>query len=206
MAIGHTVPISLGVSRSPPPDGLAFVFAAARAPREVATVFPTSAALAGRLLDGVDWTACDRVVELGPGAGAITGHLLARLGERSRYVGVEINPDLVQVLNRRFPGVRMEVRPAHDLDAVVEDSSVDHIVASLPWAVLDPAHQASTLARVHAALRPGGTLRTYVCAHALLLPGGRAFLRRLREVFGSVRRQPLEWRNLPPAYALLARR
>jgi phospholipid N-methyltransferase len=171
----------------------------------VATVFPTSYALASRLLDGIDWAHGPRIVELGPGSGAITGLIAERLIARDAYTGLEISAELTTVLRERFPDLRVVCRSATELSGVVRGGTVDHVVATLPWSVLTVDAQATILADVARALRPGGTFRTYVCVNALLSRGGRMFLDRLRATFPGMRSR-LELRNAPPALACVATR
>lgn len=183
-------------------DQAAFVLAAARRPREVATIFPTSRALAERLIAGVDFN-CRLLVELGPGSGAITRPLLERL-DPAAYVGLEINGGLVTLLRERFPGATFEERSALDVADLVGAGQADHIVSSLPWTVFSAEDRERGVAAVHDALRPGGTFHTYVCMNAMPYPSAKALLKSLRARFRRVQRVAFEWRNVPPAFVFRA--
>lgn len=178
----------------------ALALAAVRRPFRVATIFPTSRPLAERLVDAVDFGARPRIVELGPGSGAITRVLLEHLADPATYLGVEIDPTLVDHLRTRFPVARFVEGSALALDAVLPPGSADHVVSSLPWSVFGRGDQERGVEGVYAALRPGGTFLTYVCLNALGYPSTHTFLSLLRARFARVERRALEWRNLPPAY------
>lgn len=68
-----------------------------------------------------------RVLEIGPGRGALTQHLLGRFG---RVLALEIDGSLVPALDRRFHGLGLEVRHA---DALRED--FENLEAESPWQV-----------------------------------------------------------------------
>lgn len=68
-----------------------------------------------------------RVLEIGPGRGALTGHLADRF---ERVVAVELDGSLVPGLESRFEGSRVEVR---HLDAL--RAPLDEVAAGGPWQV-----------------------------------------------------------------------
>lgn len=175
--------------------------AAARRPMQVATIFPTSRALAERLLATIDFSRVGRLVELGPGTGAITRVLLERLPPE-RYLGVEIDPGLVLHLREHHPDASFIEGSALELGRLVEPRSVDVVVSSLPWSVLPRGEQQRGLAGVREALRPGGAFLTYVCLNAMAYPSTHTLLALLKERFARVTREGLEWRNVPPAIVL----
>ncbi len=174
-----------------------FLKAAARRPLGVATVFPTSGALAKRLVGVATGRPGASVIELGAGTGAITRHLAE--AAPGRVTALEIDPEMVRFLRGRFPDVRVRCAPAEALGTEVAPATVDAVVASLPWTMLSTVTQEQILAAVHAALAPGGVFATYLCLNAYLNPKARTFQARLRAWFPQVEEGPVEWRNLPPA-------
>lgn len=177
--------------------------AAARRPRGVATLFPTSRALARRLARVVEAEPPGPVVELGPGAGAIT-RLLAPI-VRGPFTAIEVDPVLVRFLAARFPAITVRCAPAEDLLRHVERGSLAAVVASLPWTVIPTLARERILAAARAALRPGGVFATYLCLNALAHPGGRSFEGRVRAHFDAVDTRVIEWRNVPPARVIVGR-
>lgn len=187
-------------------DVLEFVKAALRNPLNVSTVFPTSQALAETLLARGDLRGAARVAELGAGTGAITKHLAARLKHPEVYLGVELDPQMVEFLKQKFPGLKFATGLAQDLCQWVPEQSVDVVVSSLPWTIFSNETQTKTIDAIVRALKPGGVFLTYICVNAMAYPQARGFIERLKNGFSDVTRSPLEWRNIPPAFVFQAKK
>ncbi len=183
-------------------DVLEFLKAAIRNPLEVSTVFPTSKSLAETLLAHADLSRSKSVVELGAGTGAITKYLSPRLVYRDAYLGIELDPKMVDFLRaqKAYSGLRFETGLAENVLNWVQPSSVDVVVSSLPWTIFSTEMQASTIEAILQALKPGGVFVTYVCINATLYPNARGFINKLKSGFDDVYRSPVEWRNIPPAF------
>lgn len=103
-------------------------------------LLPSGAAL-GRALASqvVPATTPRKILEAGPGTGAVTGHILQRLGPHDRLVLVEINDRFAQMLRNRLAhdaewadyADRVEVRnvPLEQLEA---EEKYDLIISGLP--------------------------------------------------------------------------
>lgn len=185
-------------------ETIEFVKAALRRPLDVSTVFPTSRALAETMLGFADLANAERVVELGPGTGAITKYLAPKLLNANGYLGVELDSKMVDFLRREWPTLRFESGLAESLPQWLEPNSVDVIVSSLPWTIFSAETQRRTIESIIKSLKPGGAFLTYVCANAYLYPQAKGFLRMMRENFRDVHRSDLEWRNIPPAFVFRA--
>ena len=84
--------------------------------------------IARRIVELVRPTARDLVVEIGPGEGALTGHLAASAG---RLVALEVDPGLAARLRERFAGTpHVEI---------LEADAIRHDYAALPGLRPDPA-------------------------------------------------------------------
>jgi SAM-dependent methyltransferase len=88
-----------------------------------------------------------RILEIGPGTGQVTRHLLAA---GAQIVAVEPDPGFAAYLRGHLPQV--QVVPCVFEEAEVGDG-FDAVVAATSFHWLD---QSVALAKVHAALRPGG--------------------------------------------------
>lgn len=66
--------------------------------------FLTDPRILARIADAVGIAAGDTVVEIGPGRGALTRELLARVGPTGRVVAVEVDRDLATSLHAEFAG------------------------------------------------------------------------------------------------------
>jgi len=101
-----------------------------------------------RILEAIDPDPADRIVEIGPGEGALTTPLLARVG---RLQAVEIDRDLAARLRREFPPERLEL---HCADALEFDFSRFgpgvRLVGNLPYNISTPLlfHLASQAERI----------------------------------------------------------
>ena len=89
-----------------------------------------------RIADVVRPSANDRLLEIGPGPGALTAYLY---GETARYVAVELDRDMITPLKVRFPGLELV---SDDILRVDLDSLLDppgwRLVGSLPYNISSP--------------------------------------------------------------------
>lgn len=96
-----------------------------------------------------------RVLELGSGAGRLTGHLIAAGGA---VHGLDISPAMVAHCERAYPSGSFSVGDLTDLSAF-DAGSFDAIFASFcVLDVLDDAERAAALEEIHGCLAPGGLL------------------------------------------------
>jgi phospholipid N-methyltransferase len=159
-----------------------------------------------------------RVLEVGPGTGAVTGSIVSSLKPADRLDLVELNEAFVARLEERFksdPAFRAVADRACILHRRIEqlppEPTYDLIVSGLPlnnFAAADVRCILSSLAKL---LKPGGTLSffQYIALRpARSLVSGPAEKRRLREI-GEALDEVLNGReirrdwifpNLPPAW------
>lgn len=101
-----------------------------------------------RIVDAIAPQAGDSIVEIGPGEGALTRPLLARI---ARLTAVEIDRDLAATLAAEFPPERLSVVVADALDFDFSSLGAElRIVGNLPYNVSTPLlfHLASFAERV----------------------------------------------------------
>ena len=178
-----------------------FIKAALKNPMQISTVFQTSPWLCEALLKNVDVEAAKLILELGPGAGAVTEPLLKRMKVDSKYVGIELNSSLVSYLHKNYPGrdfVEGSAEMANDVAA--KHGPIDAVVSSLPWTIFPGEVQEKIITSVHSSLREGGVFVTYVCLNASIYPAAKNLKRLLDDNFNNVHKGPVEWRNIPPAF------
>jgi len=89
-----------------------------------------------------------RVLEIGPGTGQVTQHLLAAGAD---VVAVEPDPGFANYLARAYPGLR--IVPHAFEDAELADAGNDFVVAGTSFHWLDQPRALSIVGRI---LRPGG--------------------------------------------------
>jgi phospholipid N-methyltransferase len=180
----------------------------AHSPRTVGAVLPSSAALARAMLAPIDFAAARTIVEFGPGTGAFTRAIAARLSPDHRYLGIELNAEFVRELARTFPGLRFVHGSVADLLPILEAhgiASVDAVICGLPWASLPMSLQKTVFAGLGRVLVPGGVFVTFAYLQSLVLPAARSLRRQLRLNFAQVMRTPVVWGNVPPAFAYICR-
>ena len=127
---------------------------------------------AQRIVDAVDPTPGDNVVEIGPGLAALTGALIERAGH---LAAIEIDRDLAARLRAQFPPERLTL---HEADALAFDfatlGDALRIVGNLPYNISSPLlfHLASyepRLRDIHV------MLQREVVARMTALPGTRDY-------------------------------
>lgn len=176
-------------------------FAAARGDfRRVAALLPSSPAasrsVAARLPAGTR-----RVVELGPGTGAVTVELLRRMPDDGELVAVEAQASFSPIL-QSLKDARLELHIGDVREVLPKLSSsngdgVDAVVSGIPFSFMAPEIRESLLVTVRGLLRRGGHFVVYQTSPALV-PA-------LKRHFGDVRWR-FEPRNFPPYFVMVARR
>lgn len=191
------------------PMSLKFVRQFALHPNSVGAVAPSSRALAVRMVSWMDWDAIANVVEYGPGTGPFTAQILDRLQPGGTFFTVEQNADFARQMQEHFPEVTTfcdSVENVRSLCRQVGIDEVDAVVCGLPWAAFSEDLQDRLLDAMLEVLSENGSFATFAYLQGLLLPAGQRFRRKLDERFSSVRKSPVVWRNLPPAFVYQCRK
>jgi len=176
-----------------------------RSPRTVGAVTPSSRAVAEAIVEHVDFDQPGRIVELGPGTGALTGPIVERLGPHIEFLALEIDQAFCERIQRRWPAVECICASAEQLDRIAAArgmTPVDHIVSGLPFVSLPQPVTRQILESVVSVLRPGGTFSTFQYLHAYGMPAGAAFRKNMSGRMGSEPDVRLVMKNLPPALVL----
>jgi len=177
------------------------------APNRVGSIVPSSRELASVVVQAAKVPEANAVVEFGPGTGAITERILPALRHDAKFFAMEINPDFVRLLKKRFPDVLVIEDSASKTPEYlprVGESHCDSIVSGLPWAAFSDELQDELLDAVVTSLRPGGTFATYTYVYTSTMPGGRKFRKKLKEHFSRFGETSVVWKNVPPAVVLWA--
>jgi phosphatidylethanolamine/phosphatidyl-N-methylethanolamine N-methyltransferase len=159
-----------------------------------------------------------RILEVGPGTGAVTLLIVAGLGAEDQLDLVELNDSFVERLRQRFqndPPFRSVAKRARILHSPVEElpqeGCYDLIVSGLPLNNFAVAEVERILGVLTGLLKPGGTLSFFeyiAIRRARAVVSGRAQRARLRgigEALGVVLREheirrDWVWPNVPPAW------
>jgi phospholipid N-methyltransferase len=159
-----------------------------------------------------------KILEVGPGTGAVTRRIIADMRSADCLDLVELNRTFVEQLQRRFrtePAFRAVADCSRVLHCPVEDlprSERYHLIVSgLPLNNFALAEVERVLAALLELLAPGGTLSffEYIAVRPLRgLVSGRAERERLRGIGKALRgllggreiRRDAVWLNVPPAW------
>ncbi|MDE0817613.1 MAG: methyltransferase domain-containing protein [Pirellulaceae bacterium] len=180
-----------------------------RAPNKIGAVAGSSSILANKMLDEVDWETAKNIVEYGPGTGAITRHIAARLSAEQRFFAVELNDRFVAVLAKHCPTVKIRIGSVGDIRSICDSEempSVDAIISGLPWTAFGEELQNELLDAMFSVLSEQGQFITFAYLHGLPLSSAKRFRSVLEGVFDSVSVSPIVWRNMPPAIFYSCRR
>ncbi len=161
------------------------------------------------MLAPIDFAEARTIVELGPGTGAFTRVIAARLAPGCRYLGVELNETFVRELAAEFPRLTFVQGSVADLEQILSAQRIgriDAIVCGLPWATLPISLQDRVFGAIDRALVPGGAFVTFGYLQSLILPGAWALRRQLRRNFAELSQSSVVWRNVPPAFAYICRK
>ena len=134
------------------------------------------------------------VVELGPGNGAITRHILSSVQDPESVLPIEISSDSVEKLNRKFPVLNAVHDSAANLEKYITNGQkVQAIISGLPLRVMprDCVHQIGEA--IHNVMGPDSIYVQYTYD---LRPKKDAYFKR-----GNFKKisSRIVWRNLPPA-------
>ncbi|MDT0309473.1 SAM-dependent methyltransferase [Streptomyces sp. DSM 44917] len=179
-----------------------------RDPVRTASVVPSSAALADRMVAALPERGEPVVVELGPGTGAFTEAIQRRLAGRGRHVAVELNDRMAGHLRERFPGAEVVTGAADDLPRILAGCGIaqaDLIVSGLPWTVYFGGER-PLVTTVASCLAPHGAFTQFTYAWTAWTPPARRQRAQLRAAFEEVVLGRTVWRNMPPAFVYVARR
>jgi 16S rRNA (adenine1518-N6/adenine1519-N6)-dimethyltransferase len=94
--------------------------------------FLTDRSIAGRIVDSLEHASGDTVIEIGPGKGILTGHLM---GRDIRLIAVEIDPESVQHLRKEWPGLgnRLVEQDILRTDLQALAGGPFHLIGNLPY-------------------------------------------------------------------------
>ncbi len=200
-----------------------FFIEALRRRKEVGAIAASGRYLARAMTDPIGQQASSqRVLEVGAGTGAFTGHILDRLGPGGSADIVELNPKFCDRLRSKIVGPwsgRTQDRTATVIEGCIEDASLDPgystIVCGLPFNSFPPSVASRILQQLVDLLAPGGTLAFFEYAGfptlRCAIPGpwqgdAKAHRNSLRDLTGNMTQQRrFVLRNILPAWAVFLR-
>ena len=200
-------------------DYRAFLTQFVRNYRTTGAIAPSGRALATALCRHVGRRAeGQRILEAGPGTGAVTAGIIERMGRHDQLWMIETNPSFVDCLRRAFqerPNFCAVADRCHLVEGRLQDlgteGEFDLIVSGLPLNNCAPGEVRLILNACEGLLKPGGILSFFEYAlvrSAKMMVSSFEERRRLRDV-GDILEQALAEHelarelvlpNVPPAY------
>jgi phosphatidylethanolamine/phosphatidyl-N-methylethanolamine N-methyltransferase len=168
-------------------------------PAGVSAIAPSSAKLAAALAAEIDEPERARVLELGPGTGAVTRAMIAQGVAPSRIVAVEHDPRFADSLRQRIPGLRVMRGDALRLTQTLGPAQADFtaVMSGLPLINLSPATRRAVIGDALSRVPAGAPFIQVSYRATPALPSARDI---------SVTRAAFVWQNLPPAHVWVYRR
>ncbi|HMB57086.1 MAG TPA: hypothetical protein VKM35_07735 [Arenimonas sp.] len=168
-------------------------------PLGVAAISPSSPQLARQMMSQLPKT-CRRVIELGGGTGVFTQALLTHGIALADLLVLELNEELHQHLQRRFPGMAIVCGDAGNLRAIAEEQGfsgearADAVISGLGLLSMPRQLQQTIMSAAFDSLQPEGRFVQFTYGPAN--PVTREVLEALEL---TARRASFTWWNVPPA-------
>jgi phosphatidylethanolamine/phosphatidyl-N-methylethanolamine N-methyltransferase len=195
------------VSRQRWQDHWLFLTHFRKSPRTVGAIAPSSRRLARAMVEGLalEQHPGVRVVELGPGTGAVTGEIVGRLPADAVCLAIDVDPVFSARIGARWPSLVSVCDRAERLVEIARARNllpVDHIVSGLPFASLPASSARAIVDAIVSSLRVGGTFTTFQYVHAYGFSSAITVRQTLTREMGSSPDHSLVLANLPPALVL----
>lgn len=174
-----------------------------RAPRETASITPSSRMLARRMLNAAG-SPLETVIELGAGTGVFTREVLRRGVRPDHLMVVELSREMYVELKQEFAGSEVVNADARDLVALVDASpvlkvgQVDAVISGLGFLSMPEAISRDILKAVFSVLRPGGRLVTFTYGRKPSIPAPL-----IAELGLNAEAAGRTMLNLPPAWVFV---
>lgn len=182
-----------------------FFKAAMKSPLQLSTMFETSPQVGRHFARHLVLADNQYLVEFGIGGGAITVHLLPRLGYPPRYLGFELNEDLFKYLKKSYPQLEIYNESAEHVGQRLNGRKVGTIVSTLPWTLMTKEARTTIVREAFQHLEHGGLFCTFVALHVLWSPAARDFIAQVYKTFPAVSYEDLHF-NMPPCRLFFARK
>jgi phosphatidylethanolamine/phosphatidyl-N-methylethanolamine N-methyltransferase len=186
-------------------ENIQFLQAFLKNPGTVGSITPSSPELARRMCAGIRPNDDNVVMELGVGTGAITKFLQEIVPDENSYLGIELDRDLVRVLRKNYPSMKIVRGNALDAAEIHSKSGfgkVGTIICCLPFVSMPNEIGEKILQEIDKFMQLGCTFRTFQYAHGYYFPSAIKLREFMRDRYGKSKRSPLIVKNVPPAYTL----
>lgn len=165
-----------------------------KAPFRNASVVPSSQVACRAMVEGIPWDEVEYIVELGPGTGVFTEHIVRCAKNNAKLLAIELEESYINSLEQRF-GLAVEIvhASAHQLDELVEGRDwprIDLVISGLPFN-LPHEVRAPLFEALKRRIQSGMRYRCFTYCPPGMKRAYRDF---------SHPRPRLVWRNFPPMW------
>jgi phosphatidylethanolamine/phosphatidyl-N-methylethanolamine N-methyltransferase len=177
-------------------------------PKHVGALSPSSLNLAELIVEKAKLNQARNIIELGPGTGVFTEHILKRMNRKANFFAIEVNKTFISLINKKYPSINVYHGLAVNICKYMERegmSKADRIISGLPWASFSKEAQEENLSKIVLALKSGGLFLTFAYFPINHGQSGRQFKRLLLKHFDSVSETDIVL-NLPPAFVYICRK
>jgi phosphatidylethanolamine/phosphatidyl-N-methylethanolamine N-methyltransferase len=186
-------------------ENIEFFQAFLKNPLKVGSIAPSSPELAQKMLDEIRPDEKNVVLELGVGTGAITKFLQEIVPSKKSYFGIELDKDLVKLLRKNFPELKIVRGNACDTFSIYQKNGfgkVGYIICCLPFVSMPNEIGERILNEVDRFMEKGCVFRTFQYAHGYYFPSAVKLREHMRHRYGKAKKSRLIVKNMPPAYTL----
>ena len=186
-------------------EHIQFLQAFLKNPLHVGAITPSSPDLALQMIEDIEPSRENIVVELGVGTGSFTKPISQIVSDDKSYLGVEISRDFVKALKKEYPNLRFVCGNATKLYKLHEKSGlgkVGYIISGIPFVTLPNEVGDEILAEISKFMDEGCMFRTFQYAHGYYMPSAVKLRKFMRSRYGKAKKSPLIVKNVPPAYSL----
>jgi phosphatidylethanolamine/phosphatidyl-N-methylethanolamine N-methyltransferase len=186
-------------------EHIQFLQAFLKNPLHVGAITPSSPDLALQMIEDIEPTEQNIVVELGVGTGSFTKPISQIVSDDKSYLGVEISRDFVKALKKEYPNLKFVCGNATNLHKLHEKSGlgkVGYIISGIPFVTLPNEVGDEILVEISKFMEQGCMFRTFQYAHGYYMPSAVKLRKFMRGRYGKAKKSPLIVKNVPPAYSL----
>ncbi len=162
------------------------------APADVGAIAPSGPFLGRTMAAKID-IANGPVVEIGPGTGALTKHILAAGVARTDLTLFEMNREFCNLLQEKYPDITVHCRMAQDMKQL-GIANLGAVVSGLPLLNMPPEVQHSIASAVFSALKPNAPMIQFT--YGPKQPLDESVIQDLNLTW---EKSPRTWLNFPPA-------
>lgn len=179
---------------------MSFIFEYLKHPRRIGAIAPSGKCLSRKMMQPIDFTSAEVIVEYGPGTGSFTNHLVAEKNPDTSLILIEQNEHFCRQLNNKYgdmENVHIIHGYAEDVETYLDEYGFEHadyIISGLPFTSLPEEVSDRILTATISAMGDAGRFITF--QYSLVK-------RHFFEQYFNITNYLREFRNLPPAYVLV---